>query len=164
VVHVEDGVCATLELLPIVSRERTSELLGAELARRGFVAEGGVARRAEGDGVAVAVDLATGTVQVTAEASAKIVVEKEVAGATLEAAQAQANAATEAEAKAAEGRARTEVAARLEGRLRDLRRELDAAVTHVTAEALKEKARSIGQIEEIHEDRDAGELTIKVRL
>ena len=43
VVHVEDGVCTSLELLPILPQERTGEILGAELARRGFAVENSVA-------------------------------------------------------------------------------------------------------------------------
>jgi hypothetical protein len=53
VVHVEDGVCASLELLPILAKERMSEILGAELARRGFSTEDGVARRREEGDVCV---------------------------------------------------------------------------------------------------------------
>src|SRR5262249_45487429 len=77
VVHVEDGVCTELELLPIVSRERTSELLAADLAQRGFTVEAATARRAEADGVVVEIDLASGVVSVKAEANADIAVDKE---------------------------------------------------------------------------------------
>ena len=46
-----------------------------------------------------------------------------------------------------------------------MRRVSPARVTaRVTAEALKEKARKLGEIEEMHEDAETGELTIKVRL
>ena len=53
---------------------------------------------------------------------------------------------------------------KLEKKLGDLRKELDSVTTRVTAEALKEKARTLGEIEELHEDSETGELTIKVRL
>ena len=41
---------------------------------------------------------------------------------------------------------------RLEGELGDLRQELDQAVNRVTAEALKRKAASLGQVKEMTED------------
>lgn len=181
VVHVEDGVCVALELLPIVSKERTQEILAAELATRGFVREGSpsgppcsvpLARRDEGDNVVVEVNLETGTVSVKAEATADIKVDKEtverLARAHLEQRRKVVQERLETEAKAeadeAEREARSEVAKKLEKRLGDLRRELDAITSRVTAEALKEKARSLGEIEEMHEDVEAGELTITVRL
>lgn len=172
VVHVEDGVCTSLELLPILPRERLSELLAAELERRGFAREGGVAKRVEDDGVVVEVDLATAAVSVKAEASAKIAIERERTERVYEerlaeerkAAQERVDREVARDAKAAEEKAKTEVAERLERRLGDLRRELDAVATRTTAEALKEKARSLGEIEQMHEDAESGELTIKVRL
>ena len=53
--------------------------------------------------------------------------------------------------------------AKLEGQLRDLREELDGAVNRVTAEALKQRARELGEVQEIHEEPN-GSLTIKVRV
>ena len=65
-VQVDDGVCSQLELLPILSKERMRELLGAELSEKGFVREGDTASRKEGDGITTTVDLITGEVNVTA--------------------------------------------------------------------------------------------------
>jgi hypothetical protein len=163
-----------------------SELLAGELAKRGFEVDrtpgagdrphdevgGAVARRQESDGVVVEVDLSTGAVSVKAEASADIAVERQLTATVglrqvedaTQSAKKQVDEEAEAEAQAAEARARNEVAARLERHLADLQRELDAVTTRVTAEALKEKARSIGEIQEMHEDVEGGELTIKVRL
>lgn len=172
VVHVEDGVCTSLELLPILPKERTSEILEAELTRRGFEREGDVLRRVEKDGVVVEVDPKTATVSVKAEATADIKVSHEttelVAEESLsrgtEAAQRRIDRRAERDAQAAEDKARADVTAKLEKRLGDLRKELDQATTKVTAEALKEKARRLGEIEEMHEDAESGELTIKVKL
>jgi hypothetical protein len=172
VVHVEDGVCTTLELLPILPQERQAEILGQELERRGFRRENGVAKRVDGDGVVIEVDLKTGAVTVKAEASAEIVIEKERTERVVEealekgtkAAQERVDREVARDAAAAEQKAKGEVAGKLERKLGDLRRELDSVTSRVTAEALKEKARKIGEIEELHEDVETGELTIKVRL
>ena len=176
VVHVEDGVCTSLELLPILPKERMGEILEAELGKRGFKrakrGDGEVLRRLEADGVIVEVDPKTATVSVKAEASANIEINHEttelVAEESLqrgtEAAQKRIDRRAERDAQAAEDKARTEVTEKLEKRLGDLRRELDHATTKVTAEALKEKAKRLGEIEEMHEDAESGELTIKVKL
>jgi hypothetical protein len=171
VVHVEDGVCTTLEMLPILPQERQSEILGAELARRGFARENGVAKREE-DGVVIEVDLKTGAVSVKAEATANIAIEKErtermyeeVLEAGRKAAQERVDREAARDAATAEQQAKGEVAAKLEKKLGDLQRELDAVTSAVTRDALKEKARKIGEIEELHENAETGELTIKVKL
>jgi hypothetical protein len=172
VVHVEVGVCTTLELLPVLPRERLGEILSAELERRGFTQDNGVARRTEEDGVVIEVDVKTGTVSVKAEAAAEVAIEKErterVYEETIESgtrsAQERVDREVAREVAAAEDKAKADVAAKLEKRLGDLRRELDSVTSRVTAEALKEKARKLGEIEEMHEDAETGELTIKVRL
>jgi hypothetical protein len=172
VVHVEDGVCTSLEMLPILPKERTSEILAAELAKRGFARDGATARRVEDDGVVVEVDLTTGAVSVKAEATADINIDRERTERIYEerleqgraAAQERVEREAEREAKDAEEKARSDVSGRLEKRLGDLRRELDAITNRVTADSLKEKARQLGEIEQMHEDKDSGELTIKVRL
>ena len=169
---MEDGVCTSLELLPILPKEQTAELLAAELEKRGFEREGAVARRTEPDGVHIEIDVSTGAVSVKAEASSAIAIEKErterIYEETLEAgtqaARKRVADEAEVEALAAEQRAQREVSEKLAVRLRDLRRELDAVTNRVTAEALKAKARTLGEIEELQENAETGELTIKVRL
>jgi len=172
VVHVEDGVCTELELLPILPPERTAEILAAELGGRGFETKDGIARRVESDGVTIEIDTKKGTVSVKAEASADIKIDRERTERIIEEAlepgrleaQRRVDKEAEREAAAAEEKARQEVSDKLERRLGDLKRELDAVTNRVTAEALKEKARSLGEIEEMHEDTETGELVIKVKL
>jgi hypothetical protein len=177
IVHIDDGVCSSLELLPIVSRERTSELLAAELAKRGFTQKGDSAERAMEDGVTVEVELATGTVTVRIGKELALDVKGEKAAvlpldpsAVAEIAEAQRDLQTKLDTwldEKAEDQAeaaRRELTKLLEGKLKDLKRELDGVVNRVTAEALKEKARSMGEIEELVEDEATGALTIKVRL
>jgi hypothetical protein len=172
VVHVEDGVCTSLELLPVLPPDRTAEILGAELEKRGFTRENGIARRVDDDGIIIEVDVKTGAVSVKAEATADIAIERERTERVVEevlergtqAAQDRVDREVARDAAAAEQKAKGDVAAKLERKLGDLRRELDSVTSRVTADALKEKARKIGEIEEMHEDVETGELTIKVRL
>jgi hypothetical protein len=63
-----------------------------------------------------------------------------------------------------EQRLKERVTERLTQRLKDLRAELDQVVNRVTANSLKERASQLGTIEEMTEDAQTGELTIKVRL
>ncbi len=173
VVQAEDGVCSRLELLPLLSREELAGLLAAELAGRGFKQDGDVAVRTEPDGVRVAVDVTTGDVSVTLaeQAEVKLTATGEVTvidrvGDKDAEAQARQKALDrlEDEAKDTAERMREHVTRRLEGRLRDLKSELDAVSNKVTAEALKVRARQLGTVEEIHEDAATGSLTIKVRV
>ena len=46
----------------------------------------------------------------------------------------------------------------------ELEQEMAQVVNKVTIEALKEKARSMGEIKEISENAEAGELTIKLEV
>jgi hypothetical protein len=170
-VQVEDGVSSSLELLPILEKERMRELLAAELAQKGFVREGQVATRRQDGEVSVRVDLDTGAVEIAAEGHAELELSTErtavVADANdparTEALKAVARQALEREAKGEEERLRAEVTRRLEGTLQDLRAELDGVVNRVTAGALKARAAELGEIEAIHEDA-SGNLTIKVRV
>jgi len=172
VVHVEDGVSTTLELLPVLPRETMGRILTEALRERGFDVSSPVARRVEEGGVTLEVDTRTGAVSLRAEASSKIDVEKErterVYEEALEAGTRAARARVEKEAddaaSLAEKDAQRQVREVLERRLGDVRAELDAIATTVAAEALKTKARTLGEIEELTENAETGELTIKVRL
>jgi len=171
-VEVDDGVASKLELLPILTRERTAELLAAELEKKGFTREGDKAVRKEKDGVTVEVSLKDGEVKVTAKGAKSLELKTQRQGVTVEEAKAvreqelrkNAAAALEAEAQAEENKLRQEVTEKLGNRLRDLRVELDGVVNRVTAASLKERASQLGTVEEVNENAETGELTIKVRV
>ncbi|ATB47249.1 hypothetical protein [Corallococcus macrosporus] len=173
VVQAEDGLCSKLELLPLLSQAELAGLLAAELANRGFTQEGDVALRTEADGVRVAIDVTTGDVSVTLsgeqevelKARGELAVENPhaVEEAKLRA-QDLARARLEDAADVATETLRQQVTQKLEGRLRDLKSELDAISNKVTAEALKVRAGQLGTVEEVHEDAATGSLTIKVRV
>jgi len=170
-VQVEDGVSSSLELLPILQKDRMRELLGAELAARGFKRDGKTASRDEGQGITLEVDLESGEVNLVAEGHASLELSAErsaVVANPNDSARQQSlrDAAQLALERAAEAEAETlrkQVTEKLEGALRDAKEELDGVVNRVTATALKQRAAELGEIEAIHEEPNGG-LTIKVRV
>jgi hypothetical protein len=170
-IEVEDGVCSSLELLPILQPERMRELLARELGVRGFKREGQTATRDEGGGVTISIELATGEVSVTAEGHARLELSAERTAVVdavddpghQQSLRAAARQSLERAATAEEEALRRKVTEELGGRLRDVKGELDGVVNRVTVEALKQRAGELGQVEEIHEEPN-GNLTIKVRV
>lgn len=169
VVVVDDAVCTDLELLPLLPKERLSTLLEDELKQRGFEVEEGVAVRDEEGNIRVEVDLetarvtvrATGETTVSHTATRGSYADDDKARARIEReAETAANKRIDVEAEAIEAQA-TQV---LEAAVRELRDELDQVVHGVTASALKEKAASLGEITELSEDPETGEMTIKVKV
>jgi hypothetical protein len=171
-VRVEDGVQTNLEVLAVLSREEMTELLAAQLLELGFEREGNVLSRVDEDGVTISIDAETSTVTVrlaaetevneSIERSARIYEERLVEGK----ARLEKSARAELEGHVDEERARLtgEVAEKLEAKLRDLRRELDGAATRATAAALKVRAAQLGEIQQIDENEETGEITIKVKV
>jgi hypothetical protein len=170
-VQVEDGICSSLELLPILEKERMRELLAAELIRKGYEREGSLARLREEGGLAIEVELETGEVRVTSEGHAELnltterttVVDQAVGSEREGELRELARHDLEQNANEEEAALRKQVTEKLEGRLRDLKDELDGVVNKVTAAALKQRASELGQVEEIHEEAN-GSLTIKIRV
>ena len=170
-VQVDDGVCSNLEVLPILEKDRMGELLAAELEGKGFKREGDEAVRKEADGVTVKVNVKSGEVAITAEGHVDLkletkrtaVVENPNSPDREKALRAAAKEQLVREATAEEESLRRKVTAQLEGKLKDLKGELDQVVNRVTATALKTRAAELGTVEEIHED-GSGNMTIKVRI
>ena len=170
-VHVEDGVKAALELLPVLERPRMAELLAAELVARGFRREGDLAVRAEPDGIEIVVDVRDATLTARARHEATVAKEIERTASVVEERRedGEAKLRQQVERELAEHvdeqrrRLGAEVTARLERRLVDLKQELDQVVNRVTVRALEQRASELGQIEEIVADEHGG-VTIKVRL
>jgi hypothetical protein len=172
-VKVDDGVQTKVELLPILPADRMCDLLEAELEQLGFERDGNLARRVEDDGTEVTVDLEQGTVTVRLSAEADLELTRKGSGSVYD--RKQTKKAKEQLKKRVKGELEKQAAAqtedlrqavteKLERKLRDLQREIDGAVNRSTASALKEKAASLGEIEEISEDSETGSLTIRVRV
>lgn len=166
----EDGVCSSLELLPILPQERMGELLGAELAALGFHRDGAVATRGSG-GTSVEIQLHTGEVSVRAVAQAQVELQAErsaiVNRGENEPRETQlrqgAQAALERQAEGRRDALEQQVRQAVEQTLRALKEELDGVVNRVTVAALKERAAQLGQIESIQEEA-GGNLTIKIKV
>src|SRR5262245_55979895 len=175
VIKAEDGVCTDLEIVEVLPPEQRAARPGAQLQEHGSEQEGDNLARDEGDGVKTVVDPRTGTVTVLAEASEAAKVEGERsgrayddvgphAGQVREGLRKELQKELEKKIEEKTGALQSKVTDKLEGKLSDLREELDQVVNSVTAEALKQKARQMGQIKEITEDPQAGSLTIVVEV
>jgi hypothetical protein len=171
-VHIKDGVATQLDLLPVLSKPRMGQLLLDELKARGYTEKDGKAVRTDPDGVEISIDPATGEVAITLKAETDIklnadrtstVAEERSAGAEEEL-RGRVKKELERTAEREEKALEAEVAAKLERRLHDLQQELDQISSRVTGTALKERAASLGEIEEITEDPESGQVTIKVRV
>jgi hypothetical protein len=173
VIRASDHVSSPLEILGILPRDQMVDLLAKELAQRGFEREGDCAVREEEDGLTVEVDLSSGMVTVRVEDAEDVELSSEKEGWAYERQnrkeaadrlREEARRALETQAIDRTGELQKKVTDRLEGRLADLKGELDQAVNRVTAEALKRKAASLGRIKEIADDPQTGSLTIVVEV
>ncbi len=172
-VKVDDGIQSKLEILDILPAEQTAALLERELEAAGFEQrEDGQWVRVDEDGVELRVDAKTSTVTVSAQADTELDLQREriiTAWAENDAASRERGRKAlerelEGEVAQRERDLQAEVTETLEGKLGDLRKELDQISNRVTAEALKQKAASMGEIQEVSEDPESGSLTIRVKI
>lgn len=171
-VRIDDGVQMQLELLAVLPADEMAELLAAELEPLGFERDGNVMRRTEENGVEIEIDLETGAVtaragaegDVSASVSRTAVADRNDPSPTRARLEKEVDAAVEAELDRKARELSGEVAETLEQTLRDLRSELDPATHRATAAALKRRASRMGQIKEISENPETGELTIVVEV
>lgn len=169
-VHVEDGLTFRLELLDVLGKERMTKLLEDELSELGFTQDGEHVMVKLVDDVRVEVDCETGqvTVRLVAENEVQRSVEQEVRVYDPEQgkqrAVAEAKQRMEREIDQVQAELQRKVTERLEARVGDIRRELDKVSTRVVAAALKERAAELGEIEEISEDEQTGNLLIRIRV
>jgi hypothetical protein len=173
VLEVTDGISTRLELLDVLPAVEMARLLRRALQQRGFVEQrDGTMRRRQGQGL-ITVDPSDGTVTVTVQEEQEVThtAEKDVP--------VYAGASPEKVRKVEGGLLREQLAKQFAETQVDLQRsvadecerilqriesELDAVVNQVMREAIKIKARQMGEIREIHEDATTGELTIKLEV
>jgi len=175
VIKAEDKVSTNLEILEVLPPEQMAGLLADELEKGGYRREGNLLVKETDDGVVISVNSETGEVTVSSEASEAAKIEAERHGRAYDdvgqhAKQVRENLKGELkkdlEKKVDEktGALQSKVTDKLEGKLSDLRGDLDKVVNRVTAEALKRKAASLGQIKQITEDQESGSMTIVVEV
>lgn len=174
VVNADDKTVHQLDLRPVLEQEDMKALLRQALKQRGFEEEGDTKLvRKEKTGESVTVDLES--LQLTAELEAKSEVKGQVEGwgdaETRDNAKrsAQSRAQEQAENMVEQGRKETQrkVTRQLaEGEGARLE-EMNKVLQDVYSEALKQKARKMGEVVEQHEgtnERGEYELVIKVEL
>jgi len=170
-----DEICTDLEILEVLPCEQMGELLKKELTEKGF-AEGddGTYRRTDGN-VTITVNPKTFELSVRADVDEEVTLEArrhaggyDDVGPSERATKAglQEQLAKDIDAKAHEQteRLRGRASEQLEEKLRDLEPELSEMVNKVTREALKQKAKQLGTIKELHEDEASGSLTITIEV
>jgi hypothetical protein len=171
VIRAEDHVSTQLEILGVLPPEELTELLRAELERRGFREQGGQLVR-EQEGIEVLVDPDEGTVTVQTAGEEVVDLKEDVETWTYDqdvkraqhAHQEKARRRLEKEAVRKEATLQRQVTDQLEAQLGDLRQELNQVANQVTAAALKRKAAQMGQIKQVNEDPQSGSMTIVVEV
>jgi hypothetical protein len=157
-VVAEDHVNIQLDIPPILPREQTGEILAGALKERKFVeGEDGKLVR-ERDGVTVEVDPDGGSLTVSCEAEKQLPPPSNPSPCGCRA------AARLKEEQSAHNDLQRKVTQRLEGAITRLGCEMEGVVHKVTAEALKRKARQLGEIKQITEDPKTGSMTIVVEV
>lgn len=172
VVHLEDSVKTKLELLDVLPPEGMSGVLARELERRGFTIEDGKAVRIEDDGIVIEVDLESA--EVTVGLARETEIEKDDISRGRSTAprdkklekklKDQLRDRLEDEVDREREEQQDELTKQLEQALADIQAELDQIGNRVTADALKEKAASMGEVTSVEEDEQTGSVTIKVKV
>jgi hypothetical protein len=172
-IHVEDGVRTQLQILDVLPRAQIADLLRKALLDAGFETDpDGDLVRVEADGIEVRIDCEAGQVDVRL-ASEKAVERSETREVALDTdwgeagkdrARERIKEGLEAEIDAEAEKLREQVTETLEGRLGDLRVELDKITNRVLADALKIRARQLGEVIEVDDRIEEGAVTIKVRV
>ena len=169
-VHIEDGLRFRLEFLDVVGSARTTALLREALLDAGFeMGDDGRARRTT-DNVEILIDPTTGEVELRQDAEATITKEGSASRAVVSpeqgkaAAKAQLEVRLEAEVQAEAEALRVRITTELERHVPSIQTELNRIANTVVGTALEERARALGDIEEIQRDEATGELLIRVRV
>lgn len=172
-VHVEDGVRTQLQILDVLPREQIADLLRKALLDEGFEADpDGDLVRIEADGIEVRIDCKAGQVDVRLASEVdiersetrEVALDTDWGEAGKDRARDQIKAGLEAEIDTEAETLREQITKTLEGRLGDLRVELDKVTNRVLADALKVRARQLGEVIEVDDRIEEGAITIKVRV
>lgn len=175
VIRASDHVQTRLEVLEILPPEAMGALLEEELAEIGFEKTNEGMVRRDGD-VTVIVEPETGNVTVRAESERDVELTTERVGWTYEEDSAEsrrkreenvreeARKSLEKDAERRSEKLQKDVTDVLERQLADIQGELGGVVNRVTATALKQKAAQLGEIKELAEDPESGNMTIVLEV
>ena len=171
--NVEDKFCFILQILAILPRESMASILEAELKGLGFeeCEEEGLWTKEE-EGVVVIVDPKTFEVRVEAKEALEIELEEQgeawgdedYGDADTTTARARLVRRLEGKADAVEQAKQKELTERLEKALPDIRKALERVANKVMSEGLKQKAATLGEIQDIDENEETGELSIRIKV
>jgi len=180
-VKVSDGIDTRLEIPPILSPEATAALLADELAARGFTQDGERLQLQLDDTTRVSIDPRDAVVSIRAErrstesitASVNAPVGqaetlRKLAEKRIKQLKAKHHKPLEQELERV-GNERQETRSReltddLERQLPAIEALLDTISQAVASQALKVRAAELGEIQEISEDPETGDLVIKVKV
>ncbi len=157
----DDHVTTRVDIPPILTQERTGQILSGVLTRRGFDEQEDGTLVREREGVTTTVDPSNGEVTVAAEDSGDLPDMPPSGGCGC---QARAREMAEQAIRNAKDDVQRRVTERVAGALSKLGCELEGVSAEVTRQALKEKAAQMGEIKELTEDPKSGALTIKVEV
>ena len=170
---IKDKLSFKLQVLEILPREAMSSILAAELKGLGFeeCEEEGVWTKEE-DGVVTIVHPKTLQVRVEAKETLEIELEEEreawgdedYGDRDGERARARLVKDLETKADAAELAKQKELTERLEKALPGIGKTFERVANKVMAEGLKRKAATLGEIQDIQENEETGELSIRIRI
>lgn len=167
-VVAEDHVETKIDLPPFVPPEEAVALLREELRRRHFAEGEGGAMVQQRNGVRVEVGPPGGGVRISVEASEEVELPPDnpspCSCRMRDKLEEGLSAAQQRPLSGERERLQRAVTSRLEGSLARLGCELEGIAHRVTAEALKAKARRLGEVKQITEDPQAGSLTIVVEV
>jgi len=170
-----DEICTQLEVLEILPPEVMAELLKKELIHKGYTENpDGTLSREDGN-TTVTVNPKTFEVSVKSQVGEEVTLEskRETFGyddvgpgqqELRERLKKQLDDDIDKKAEHESERLQGQATAELEEKLCDLQPELSEVVNKVTREALKQKARQLGNIKELIEDEETGSLTIKIEV
>jgi hypothetical protein len=165
-VVADDYVETKIDLPPVLPPEEAAGLLREELRRRHFEEGEGGSMARERNGVRVEVDPPSGGVRVSVEASDEVELPPDnpspCSCRMRDKLREGLSSAQQRTLTSERDRLQRAVTSRLEGSLARLGCELEGIAHRVTAEALKAKARRLGEVKQITEDPQAGSLTIVV--
>ena len=170
-----DEIRTRLEVLEILPPEVMSELLKKELTAKGYAENADGTYSREDGNTTVTVDPKTFEVSVKSQVDAEVTLEskRETFGyddvgpgqkELRERLKKQIDEDIDKKAEHESERLQGQATAELEGKLCDLQPELSEVVNKVTREALKQKARQLGDIKELTEDEGTGSLTIRIEV